>query len=163
MFSEFDDVDGLHEIRKVMNRIRTRRMMFGMIWLRIRWKTRMSATSCLEIDEVVSEAGVVAGEAAADELRVMTSVVGDADDVEGVEESLSEIVDGGEKAKKMVDSYVDDMADVDVGDVMSEIDAAVSDAAVTAGEAVTAEMQGDEHRVQWAKVCGGERGCSRSD
>jgi len=101
----------------------------------------MSATSCLEIDVVVSEAGVVAGEAAADELRVMTSVVGDADDVEGVEESLSEIVDGGEKAKKMVDSYVDDMADVDVGDVMSEIDAAVSDAAVTAGEAVTAEMR----------------------
>jgi len=141
MFSEFDDVDGLHEIRKVMNRISDTADDVRDDLAENTLEDTDVSDILSEIDVVVSEAGVVAGEAAADELRVMTSVVGDADDVEGVEESLSEIVDGGEKAKKMVDSYVDDMADVDVGDVMSEIDAAVSDAAVTAGEAVTAEMR----------------------
>ena len=141
MFSEFDDVDGLHEIRKVMNRISDTADDVRDDLAENTLEDTGVSDILSEIDVVVSEAGVVAGEAAADELRVMVSDVGDADDVEGIEESLTRVVDDGEIAKKMVDSYVDDMADVDVGEVMAEIDAAVSEAAVTAGEAVTAEMQ----------------------
>ncbi|MEZ3165421.1 chemotaxis protein CheA [Halorubrum miltondacostae] len=141
MFSEFDDVDGLSEIREVMNRISDAADdVRGDLDENTLDDTDVS-TILSEIDSVVSEAGVAAGEAAADELQVMVSDVGDADDVEGIEESLTRVVDDGEDAKTMVDSYVDDMADVDVSEVMAGIDTAVSDAAVTAGEAVTAEIQ----------------------
>lgn len=141
MFSEFDDVDGLHEIREVMNRISDTADDVRDDLAENTLEDTDVSDILSEIDVVVSEAGVVAGETAADELRVMVSDVGNADDVGGIEESLTRVVDDGENAKKMVDSNVDDMADVDVGDVMAEIDAAVSESAVTAGEAVTAEMQ----------------------
>lgn len=141
MFSRFDDVDGLNEIREVMNQISDTADTVRDDLAENTLDDTDVSTILSEIDAVVSEAGVAAGQAAADELQAMSGV-GDADDVEGIEEALTRVVDDGEDVKTMVDSYVDDMADVDVSKVMTEIDAAVSDTAVTAGEAVTAEIQG---------------------